>query len=173
MNVHFKIVPQNLTAFKKAMEKKTMTKLNVAKKTDKKAKTAKNVKTSKASKTAKNVKTESINFTGNNVKLESGSNDIARANYVTPFTRENTNSANGKKQQRACGSRKVKNAYGHGVGTIGSKIDTMIEHGNFTKKQIEQYAGTKMSKVNAHINHLRKDLNYTVNAPRGGVVSFG
>jgi hypothetical protein len=68
-----------------------------------------------------------------------------------------TRSTNGKNQQRVTGKRTYQNQYGHYYGTIGSKIDRLIEIGNFTKKEIEVYAGTKMSKVNSHIAHLRKD----------------
>ncbi len=89
------------------------------------------------------------------------------------WIKENTRSVNNKRQQRSCGARKEKNAYGHFFGTIGAKIDKLIENGCFTKAQIMNYAGTKMSKVNSHICHLRKDKNCIVNAPRGGVVSFG
>lgn len=156
-----------------------MKKTNTAKKATQAttAKTAtKNSLRRKVSATGKNSKAEKsgVVFTGNNIKLKAEKIDTGKkAKFVTPHQRENTNSVNGKVQQRSCGTRKEKNAYGHFVGTIGAKIDTMIEAGTFTKKQIEAFAGTKMSKVNSHINHLRKDKNVTVNAPRGGVVSFG
>ena len=73
-----------------------------------------------------------------------------------------TGSTNGKLQQRTLGSREFKNAFGHVVGNIGSKIDNLIVAGTCTKKEIEALAGTKMSKVNAHINHLRKDVKINV-----------
>jgi hypothetical protein len=73
-----------------------------------------------------------------------------------------TRSTNGKNQQRVTGKRTYQNQYGHYYGTIGSKIDRLIEIGNFTKKEIEVYAGTKMSKVNSHIAHLRKDKGMNI-----------
>lgn len=85
-----------------------------------------------------------------------------------------TGSTHGKLQQRMTGSRKIKNPFGHFYGTIGSKIDRLIEHGAFTKKQIEAYAGTKMTKVNSHIAHLRKDVKKVVVIdPKTKKVSFG
>jgi outer membrane biosynthesis protein TonB len=85
-----------------------------------------------------------------------------------------TRSTNGKTQQRMVGSRKFKNNYGHFYGTIGSKIDRLIENGAFTKKQIQNYAGTKMSKVNSHISHLRKDVKKEIVIdPKTKKVSFG
>lgn len=88
-------------------------------------------------------------------------------------TRE-TNSVNHKLQQRVIGKRKVKNFADHYINTIGAKIDDMIKEANFTKKQIEAYAGTKMSKVNSHIHHLRKARNFIVLIDKKTkVVSFG
>ena len=65
-------------------------------------------------------------------------------------------------QNRCVGSRAERNEFGHTVGSIGAKIDHMIKLGNFDKKQMITFAGTKISKVNNHINHLRKDLNVPV-----------
>lgn len=85
-----------------------------------------------------------------------------------------TGSTHGKLQQRVTGSRKIKNPFGHFYGTIGSKIDRLIENGAFTKKQIETYAGTKMTKVNSHIAHLRRDVKKVVVIdPKTKKVSFG
>lgn len=84
-----------------------------------------------------------------------------------------TRSTHGKIQQRTTGSRRIKNNWGHYEGTIGAKIDNMISKGNFTKKQIESYAGTKMSKVNSHINHLRKEKMFPVSIDSATkIVSF-
>jgi hypothetical protein len=84
-----------------------------------------------------------------------------------------TRSTHGKTQQRVCGKRKFKNPYGHFYGTIGSKIDRMIEHGAFTKNQIQAYAGTKMSKVNSHIAHLRRDIGKVIILDDKKKVKFG
>lgn len=85
-----------------------------------------------------------------------------------------TGSTNGKTQQRTVGSRIEKNNWGHFVGSIGAKIDTMISKSNFTKKQMQAFAGTKMSRVNAHIHHLRKDKGYNVLIDaKSKIVSFG
>jgi len=84
-----------------------------------------------------------------------------------------TRSTHGKTQNRIVGKRKFKNPYGHFYGTIGSKIDRMIEHGAFTKNQIQAYAGTKMSKVNSHIAHLRRDIGKIVVLDDKKKVKFG
>jgi hypothetical protein len=84
-----------------------------------------------------------------------------------------TRSTHGKTQNRIVGKRKFKNPYGHFYGTIGSKIDRMIEHGAFTKNQIQAYAGTKMSKVNSHIAHLRRDIGKVVVLDDKKKVKFG
>jgi len=65
-------------------------------------------------------------------------------------------------QNRCVGSRAVRNQFGHTVGSIGHKIDMCCIAGNFTKAQMIAFAGTKISKVNNHINHLRKDLSIPV-----------
>jgi len=74
-----------------------------------------------------------------------------------------TRSTHGKMQQRTTGSRRIKNNWGHFEGSIAAKIDTLISNANFTKKQIMTYSASgKMSRVNAHINHLRKVKGYPV-----------
>ncbi len=73
-----------------------------------------------------------------------------------------TSSTNGKLQQRVTGERVFRNDFGHYTGTIGSKLDNLIESGKFTKSELATYAGTKMSKVNSHIAHLRKEKNVNV-----------
>ncbi len=78
-----------------------------------------------------------------------------------------TRSTHGKMQQRSTGTRRLKNEYGHFIGTIGAKIDMLIGQGCWTKKQIEASAGTKMSKVNSHINHLRKEKGFLVDIVKG------
>jgi len=65
-------------------------------------------------------------------------------------------------QNRCVGSRAERNQFGHTVGSIGHKIDMCCIAGNFTKAQMIAFAGTKISKINNHINHLRKDLNVPV-----------
>lgn len=92
--------------------------------------------------------------------------------YVAPGRKYHTRSTHGKFQTRSTGSRRVKNNWGHFEGTIGSQIDVMISKGNFTKNQMMAYAGTKMSKINSHINHLRKEKGFPVKIV-SGIVSFG
>ncbi len=85
-----------------------------------------------------------------------------------------TKSVNDKIQQRTIGTREVKNKWGHFEGTIAAKIDIMISHANFTKKQIVANSGTKMSRVNAHINHLRNTKGFIVKIdPKTKNVFFG
>ena len=85
-----------------------------------------------------------------------------------------TGSTHGKLQQRTTGSRIERNGWGHFEGTIGAKIDNLISKSNFTKAQNQSFAGTKMSKVNSHIHHLRKEKNFTVNINKTSkIVSFG
>jgi hypothetical protein len=79
-------------------------------------------------------------------------------------------STNGKMQQRSNGRRAVKNAFFHAIGTIGADIDNIIRHpelsGRFSKLEIAAYCGTKLSKVNSHLNNeLKKKfgLDYRVN----------
>lgn len=83
-------------------------------------------------------------------------------NLISIRTRE-TASVNDKRQQRSLGRRTEKNFAGHHLNSIAAKIDEMIKNENFTKKQIVSFAGTKMSRVNAHIHHLRKTKGFTVN----------
>ncbi len=83
-----------------------------------------------------------------------------------------TRSTHGKTQQRMVGRRAIKNPHGHFYGTIGSKIDRLIENGAFTKRQIEAYAGTKMSKVNSHIAHLKRDVKRVIVIDQNKRVKF-
>lgn len=94
-------------------------------------------------------------------------------NSINIRTRE-TRSINEKRQQRIIGKRAKKNFAGHHMNTIGAKIDNMIKNDNFTKTEIKEFAGTKMSKVNSHIHHLRKDRHFVVVIDKmTKIVSFG
>ena len=77
----------------------------------------------------------------------------------------------GKTQNRVCGKRGARNEWGHYEGTIGATLDELIQLARFTKKELVKMAGTKMSKVNSHIYHLRKEKGINIVAPRGGIVS--
>lgn len=106
--------------------------------------------------------------------LEGAELQEAIENQTTGMKVIETRSTNGKKQQRIVGKRKFKNPYGHFYGTIGSAIDRMIERGCFNKTQIKTFAGTKMTKVNSHIAHLRKDVGKVVIVdPKTKKVHFG
>lgn len=87
---------------------------------------------------------------------------------------------NGNGEKRACNnadqnrclikrSEAGRNWLGHTVGSIGDKIDKLIQEGKWSKKDIESLAGTKMSKVNSHIHHLRKEKGQSVNIVAGKV----
>lgn len=78
----------------------------------------------------------------------------------------------GKVQNRVVGKRGKKNEWGHFENTIGSCLDDLIAIGTYTRKELAELAGTKASKVNSHINHLRKDKGAEIASPRGGKVSF-
>ena len=188
------------TAKAEAAQKKTATKAKTAKKTAKKTETK--TKKGTAPVTATNaVKKESKAEVVKEVKAETPKEVKAETpkevTPVEPETKEEakqlegeelqaaiekqtnsmrvviSRSTHGKMQQRMVGKRKFKNAYGHYYGTIGSKIDRLIENGAFTKKQIETYSGTKMSKVNSHIAHLRRDVKKVVIFDEKKRVLFG
>jgi len=80
--------------------------------------------------------------------------------------------ANGYVQNRCTVKGTDKNSWGHKIGSIGAEIDRLIFTGLYTKEEIEVMAGTKMSKVNSHIAHLRKEKGAVVNVV-AKVVSFG
>jgi hypothetical protein len=106
-------------------------------------------------------------------KLEGAELKEAIENQMNQMKVVTTRSTHGKTQNRMVGKRKFKNPYGHFYGTIGSTIDRMIERGCFTKTQIKTYAGTKMSKVNSHIAHLRRDIGKIVVLDDKKKVKFG
>ena len=64
------------------------------------------------------------------------------------------------------------NPWGHSEGTIGNTIDYCVQLGIFTKKQIAILAGTKMSKINAHLRSMAEKGEYVAYGERGDVVSF-
>lgn len=49
------------------------------------------------------------------------------------------------------------NKWGHTNGSIGANIDSLIQERKWTKKEIAEKAETKMTKVNSHIAHLKRD----------------
>jgi len=106
-------------------------------------------------------------------KLEGAELKEAIENQMNQMKVVTTRSTHGKTQNRMVGKRKFKNPYGHFYGTIGSTIDRMIERGCFTKTQIKTYAGTKMSKVNSHIAHLRRDKGQVIIVDNKKKVKFG
>lgn len=165
--------------------KKTTAKKTTAKKTTSTAKTAKTAvkTTSKKEKTMKVYSKQS--------KLSICDSDLSRnesvgrkvvgrkvvkkargkkAVYGGTMRQIETGSIGGKIQQRTVGTRTVRNAWGHFEGTIGSKIDSLINQGIYTKKEIEVLGGTKMSKVNSHIAHLRKEKGFDVVLVAGKVM---
>ena len=58
-------------------------------------------------------------------------------------------------QNRIKGTAGEINSWGHKEGAIGSTIDYCIDLGCFTKEQIVILSGSKISKINNHINYLR------------------
>ena len=137
----------------------------------KNAKNAKNAKSVKIVKTVKTAKTAKLT-TDSKVQTTLESVKATKKAYVTNRVIV-TRSVNNKFQQRSTGSRRLKNNWGHYEGTIGAKIDSLISKNNFTKKQIMAFAGTKMSKVNSHINHLRKEKLFAVDVNKATkIVSF-
>ena len=74
----------------------------------------------------------------------------------------------GRGQHRYVGQRHEKNQFGHCLGTIGAKIDELLLAGRYTRKQLAALAGTKLSKINSHISHLRRDCGVRVLSVRGG-----
>jgi hypothetical protein len=86
-----------------------------------------------------------------------------------------TRSTAGKLQQRSTGSRSMRNVFTHSYGTIGCVIDTLVlQSGNnnprYSKAEFAALAGTKVSKVNSHLNNeLRKkfDIHYSVDPVTG------
>jgi hypothetical protein len=76
-----------------------------------------------------------------------------------------TRSTAGKLQQRSTGSRAMRNVFSHAYGTIGATIDTLVlQSGNnnprYSKAEFAALAGTKVSKVNSHLNNeLKKKFN--------------
>jgi len=63
-------------------------------------------------------------------------------------------------QQSIIGKRGEKNPWGVYEGTIGNTIDYCVQSGIFTKKEIETLAGTKMSKINSHLDDAERRERY-------------
>ncbi len=76
-----------------------------------------------------------------------------------------------KNQNRIHGTAE-NNPWGHKEGDIGNTIDYCIELGIFTKDQIATLAGSKINKVNSHINHLEKEKGFKVIVNNNDIVSF-
>jgi hypothetical protein len=89
-----------------------------------------------------------------------------------------TRSTAGKLQQRSTGSRSMRNVFTHAYGTIGATIDTLVlqsgnENPRYSKQEFALLAGTKISKVNSHLNNeLKKkfDVQYRVDPVTGKLI---
>jgi hypothetical protein len=79
---------------------------------------------------------------------------------------------NNRNQHSIVGKPGQINPWGHSEGTIGNTIDYCVELGIFTKKQIKVLAGTKMSKINAHIRSMEKEGMYVAIKNADGFMSF-
>jgi len=64
------------------------------------------------------------------------------------------------------------NPWGHSEGTIGNTIDYCAQLGIFTKEQIKVLAGTRMNKVNSHLQHMAEKGEYEAIENESGIISF-
>jgi hypothetical protein len=74
-------------------------------------------------------------------------------------------------QHRKSGTAGATNPWGRAEGHIGNTIDYCVDLGIFTKAQIATLAGTRLSKINSHIQDLRRG-GHSVAVDADGIVRF-